>query len=89
MTLRALIANNGNIVPNAMVARFYNGNPLAGGTQIGTPQTVPPLDDCAASTMVRGTWANVTPETCRIYVVVGNNTNASDVAVAASHNRSH
>jgi hypothetical protein len=54
MTLRALIVNNGNIsAANVMVARFYNANPSAGGTQIGTAQDVVPLDGCAASMTVQ------------------------------------
>lgn len=54
MTLRALIVNNGNIsAANATVARFYNGNPSAGGTQIGTAQDVVALDGRAASMTVQ------------------------------------
>jgi hypothetical protein len=84
VTLKALVVNNGNVAATSgTVARFYQGNPSAGGTQIGAAQNVPALDGCAAATTVQVSWGNVTPGTYQIYVVVNSNTYSSSVVLTA------
>jgi parallel beta-helix repeat protein len=43
VTIAATIHNDGLIVADSLVVRFYNGDPATGGTQIGADQTVSSL----------------------------------------------
>jgi hypothetical protein len=71
VTLRARIANSGNLTePTGPAAvRFYDGDPQAGGTQIGTDQMVI-LSGCGRNEVVSVTWPNVPPGAHEVYVVV-------------------
>ncbi|MCC6601864.1 MAG: hypothetical protein IT327_01575 [Anaerolineae bacterium] len=70
LTLTATIANSGtNVFPENFVARFYNGNPQTGGTQLGSDQLVS-LEGCGHFKTVTYVWENVPSGTYQIYVVV-------------------
>jgi hypothetical protein len=71
VTLAASIANGGNLVTTTtgIVARFYDGNPAQGGTQIGSDQVVQ-LAGCGDSSTVSVVWQNVPPGAHPVYVVV-------------------
>jgi hypothetical protein len=71
VTLTASIANGGNRVDTTtgVVARFYDGDPAQGGTQIGSDQVVQ-LAGCGDHSTVSVTWHNVPPGAHPVYVVV-------------------
>ena len=55
-TISALLGNSGNkTAPSQAVVRFYDGNPDAGGVQIGSDQSVT-LRGCGATAAVSMTW---------------------------------
>jgi hypothetical protein len=74
ITLAAQVANNGNIAMSTSAAvRFYNGDPNAGGVQIGTDQILWPLNGCANTGTARVTWTGATPGTVTVWAVVDPN----------------
>lgn len=81
LTLTAHIANGGNRVDTTtgIVARFYDGNPAQGGTQIGDDQVVQ-LAGCGEHSTVSVTWHDVPPGAHPVYVIVdpGGNITESD-----------
>uniref|UniRef100_A0A540VHL5 CARDB domain-containing protein n=1 Tax=Litorilinea aerophila TaxID=1204385 RepID=A0A540VHL5_9CHLR len=69
-TVRARVANSGNLLAKqSFKVRFYNGDPQAGGVQIGAEQTVS-LSGCGDYQDVEILWPNVAPGNYTIYVVV-------------------
>ena len=69
ITLTATIANSGtNVFPKAFVVRFYNGDPKAGGTQLGSDQTIS-LEGCGYNKTVSYLWENVPAGSYTVYVV--------------------
>jgi hypothetical protein len=71
-TLKAEIANSGNRLhaSQPVVARFYNGDPAAGGMQIGTTEILAGLSGCGAVNTAQVTWANVPPASYQVFVTV-------------------
>jgi hypothetical protein len=73
ITLTARIANQGSYlnIPGAtpVVVRFYNGNPDAGGTLIGS-QTINVLTGCGETAAVSVVWPNVPAGRYTLYVRV-------------------
>jgi len=70
VTVRAQIANSGNTVAKQpAVVRFYQGDPAAGGVQIGADQTVE-LAGCGADTWVTVQWPNVAPDRYQLFATV-------------------
>ncbi len=69
-TVRARVANSGNLLAKqSFKVRFYNGDPQAGGVQIGEEQTVS-LSGCGDYRDLEILWPNVAPGNYTIYVVV-------------------
>lgn len=83
VVLAAQIANRGNTRSTGAMVRFYNGDPAAGGSQIGTDQPIASLDGCASMASVATAWSNVTPGSYTVYVKVGERTSSFPVTVAA------
>jgi hypothetical protein len=70
-TLKALIANSGNVSSAlSITVRFYDGNPSEGGTQIGSDQVVLPLPGCGGNRIAAVEWTNVPTGTHSVYVSV-------------------
>jgi hypothetical protein len=70
-TLKALVANSGNISSTqSITVRFYEGDPSAGGIQIGTDQVVSPLLGCGESDVAQIEWSDVVTGTRTVYVSV-------------------
>ncbi|MCB8926975.1 MAG: hypothetical protein H6652_15265 [Ardenticatenaceae bacterium] len=70
ITLTAIVANSGtNVFPESFVVRFYNGDPDAGGIQLGSDQIVS-LEGCGHNKTVTHLWENVSSGTYQVYVVV-------------------
>lgn len=70
ITLQATIGNAGNLVAQSgAVVRFYNGDPQAGGQQIGA-ETIANLAGCGDAQVVEVIWPNVTPDNYDLYVRV-------------------
>lgn len=71
VTLKALVGNSGNLVGQTgpVTVRFYDGDPLTGGTQIG-PDRVVTLSGCGDSSIIEVTWPAVSPGRHQVYVVV-------------------
>jgi hypothetical protein len=70
-TLKALVANGGNISSTLPITvRFYDGDPSGGGIQIGNEQVVSPLLGCGGSGVTEVEWANVPTGTHSVYVSV-------------------
>jgi len=78
-TLYAQVVNNRNMGTSAPVlVRFYEGDPDQGGAQIGSDQTISPLDGCASLATVQVTWSDVSPGEYTAYVVVDPLSNISE-----------
>ncbi len=57
--LVAQVANSGNVAVTGMVrVRFYDGNPLQGGTSIGTDQYLSALTGCGNTELVSVNWSD-------------------------------
>jgi hypothetical protein len=70
LTLVAQIANGGNgQAPTEAEVRFYNGNPDAGGVQIGSAQTIS-VNGCGATVTAQVAWNDVLPAAYDLYVDV-------------------
>lgn len=70
LTLRATVANTGNLVePAAATVRFYDADPDEGGSQIGSDQAVT-LAGCGDHQEVNVPWTNVPPGVHDVYVQV-------------------
>ena len=70
ITLQATIGNAGNLVAqSSAVVRFYNGDPQAGGQQIGA-DTIASLTGCGETQIVETIWPDVTPDNYDVYVSV-------------------
>lgn len=70
ITLQAEIHNSGNLgVTSRATVRFFNGDPAAGGKQIGDPQTIQ-LMGCGEAAQVRTAWEDVAPGQYEVYVQV-------------------
>jgi hypothetical protein len=71
ITLKATVANSGNVITHTgpVAVRFYDGDPGAGGQQIGPDQSVS-LTGCGHNQTVSVVWAAVTPGAHLVYVVV-------------------
>lgn len=70
VTLRALIANSGNtLAAHDAVVRFYNGDPDAGGEQIGEDHSVS-LAGCGDDVLIETVWANAVPGVYDLHVDV-------------------
>ena len=70
-TLKSLVANSGNVSSTqSILVRFYEGDPSAGGVQIGIDQTLSPLSGCGDNGVVQVEWADVAPGGHTVYVVV-------------------
>ena len=79
LTLQADIVNQGNsALEQQATVRFYDGDPSAGGQQIGADQIVR-LTGCADVASVSVQWNNVPPERYEIYVVVESNSPLSEL----------
>ncbi|WP_420627294.1 CARDB domain-containing protein [Candidatus Leptofilum sp.] len=75
ITLTAQVANSGtNVFAKDFVVRFYDGDPQAGGTQIGADQPVS-LAGCGHNTAVSVVWPGVSAGSYELYVVVDTNNN--------------
>ncbi len=83
LVLTAQIVNRGNTGTAGTTVRFFNGDPAASGSQIGTDQTIAMLDGCASLASVSTSWSNVTPGSYTIYVTAGAQTSSYPVTVAA------
>jgi hypothetical protein len=70
-TLRAVVANSGNVVTSTapFVVRFYDGDPAGGGIQIGGDQLVS-LTGCGDNESVEMSWSNVPAGAHQVYVTV-------------------
>lgn len=69
-TLRTVVANSGNLTQElTATVKFYDGDPLNGGSQIGSSQTVS-LSGCGNSQNVTMQWANILPGVHDVYVQV-------------------
>lgn len=70
VTLTATIGNAGNLAARtAAVVRFYNGNPTAGGQQIGADVPIA-LSGCGETQTATIAWPAVTPGNYTLYAVV-------------------
>lgn len=70
VTLTATIGNAGNLAArSAAIVRFYNGDPAAGGQQIGADVPIE-LNGCGATATATMQWPEVTPDNYTLYVVV-------------------
>jgi hypothetical protein len=70
-TLKALIANSGNISSTLPITvHFYNGNPSEGGTLIGSAQVISPLTGCGGSQISQVEWSDVPTGTHTVFVSV-------------------
>jgi hypothetical protein len=69
-TVSALVANSGNLaIPRTVTVRFYDGDPAAGGAQIGDDQEVA-LAGCGDDTTVQVQWPNAAPGRHHVFVSV-------------------
>jgi hypothetical protein len=95
ITLQARVANSGNLAnpTEPVTVRFYVGDPLAGGVQIGDDQVVGGLTGCGSTTTAAVVWSNAPPGAHLIYAWVDpdnlidelnttNNVNSQTVLVA-------
>jgi hypothetical protein len=70
-TLKALVTNSGNVSSTHSVAvQFFDGDPSAGGVQIGTDQILPPLPGCGGNGVAQVEWTGVAPGAHQVYAVV-------------------
>lgn len=70
VTLTATIGNAGNLAARTgAVVRFYNGDPMAGGQQIGADVPVQ-LSGCGETQTATIEWPAVTPDNYTLYAVV-------------------
>lgn len=70
ISITAQVANSGsNVFGKDFVVRFYEGDPDAGGTQIGNTQSVS-LKGCGYNTAVSVVWTDVPAGSYDLYVVV-------------------
>lgn len=69
-TLTAQIANSGNgLAPQSVQVRFYDGDPNAGGVQIGETQSVQ-VAGCGKTAYASVDWPDLSVGTYKVYVVV-------------------
>jgi hypothetical protein len=70
VTLTATVGNAGNLATHSpAVVRFYNGDPAAGGQQIGAEVPIS-LNGCGATATTTVQWLNATPGDYTLYAVV-------------------
>jgi hypothetical protein len=72
-TLRATIGNSGNLaVGSSATVRFFNGNPSAGGVQIGSDKEIS-IQGCGEQAVVTTQWTGATAGNHTVYVQVSTN----------------
>lgn len=72
-TLKAVIGNSGNLAVGASATvRFFNGDPNAGGVQIGSEQVVK-MQGCGEQATANTQWTGVAPGNYTVYVQVSTN----------------
>lgn len=73
VTLTATIGNAGNLAASTnAIVRFYNGDPMAGGQQIGSDVAIA-LSGCGETQTATIEWPAVTPDNYTLYAVVTSN----------------
>lgn len=83
LTLRATVANSGNLVESATATvRFYDAHPDQGGVQIGSDQVVN-LTGCGDHQQVSVPWTNIPPGVHDVYVEV---TSSAETATVTDNN---
>jgi len=87
LTLKTTIANSGNtLAAYDVTVQFYDGDPNAGGQQIGADQTVA-VAGCGDNATAEVSWANVLPGVHRVWVrVTPTDANAPEAAADKANN---
>jgi hypothetical protein len=78
LTVEARVGNSGNLTAGtAATLRFFDGNPLGGGKQIGSDQSVS-LPGCGEQSTFHINWAGVKPGNYTVYAQVSTASNDLD-----------
>jgi GH35 family endo-1,4-beta-xylanase len=70
VSFSATVTNIGNLTAASARVTFYNGDPGAGGIQIGSKKTITFIPPASGATVTSDKWAVIAPGTHRIYIEI-------------------